>query len=76
MDLRIVGSRCAIEGRATLLHDTRVCFVIGNAASSSNRTDFFLGDCQVLVFNFSFEITAARLNLCDFPGLDLEINSF
>ena len=39
-------------------------------------TDLFVGDCQVLVFNFSFEITAARLNLCNGSGLDLEIDPF
>jgi hypothetical protein len=38
--------------------------------------DVLLCECQVLVFYFSFEITAACLNLCDGSGLDLEIDSF
>src|SRR5580765_2244881 len=37
---------------------------------------FLFGDRQVFVFNFSFEITAARLNFCDGPSLYLEIDSF
>ena len=39
-------------------------------------TQSFVGECQVLVFNFSFEITTARLNLCDGPGLDPKNDSF
>src|SRR5436190_17827933 len=61
---------------AALLGGTRFLLCNCRHAQQFYRAKFLVGDCKVLVFNFSFEITAARLNLCDGPGLDLELDSF
>ena len=61
---------------AVLLCGARFLLCNCRHAQQFYGTEFLFGDGQVLVFNFSFEIKAARLNLCDGPGLDLEIDSF
>ena len=61
---------------AALLGGTRFLLCNCRHPQQFYRTKFLVGDCKVLVFNFSFEITAARLNLCDGPSLDLELDSF
>jgi hypothetical protein len=50
---------------AALLYGTRFLLLLcnGRHAQQFYWTDFLFGDRQVFVCNFSFEITAARLNL-------------
>jgi len=65
---------------AALLYGIRLLLLLCNCRHAHAQqfywAKFLFGDRQVFVFNFSFEITAAGLNLCDGPGLDLEIDSF
>ena len=63
---------------AALLYGIRFLRLLCNNTHAQDFywTHFLFGDRQIFLFNFSFEITAARLNLCDGPALDLEIDSF
>ncbi len=56
---------------AALLRRARFLLCNRRYAQQFYWAKLFVGDGQVLVFYFSFEITAARLNLCDGAGLYL-----
>src|SRR5262245_27223157 len=70
------GYRKARVGPAALLFGARFLVCNGRHSQEFYWADALFCKCQVLVFYFSFEITAARLNLCDGPVLNLEIDPF